>query len=75
MAKKQSDKINPDHYKFGGIETIDYLKAKMTPEELVGYLKGNIIKYLSRANKKNESPSEDYQKAQWYMNKLVEVSK
>ena len=28
-----SDAINPDHYKVGGIEAIDYMKAKSKPEE------------------------------------------
>ena len=68
------DNVNhPSHYKQGGIETIDYLQAKLTHEEFVGYLKGNILKYMSRANLKNGA--EDYKKAQWYLNKLIEVSK
>jgi hypothetical protein len=29
------DPINHAHYTFGGIETIEYMKAKSTPEELV----------------------------------------
>ncbi len=40
-AKK--DNINPNHYTFGGIETIEYLKAKLTPEEFRGFLKGKCI--------------------------------
>src|SRR6056297_1685231 len=39
---------DPDHYKTGGIETIDYMRAKLTPEQMEGYLLGNIMKYLSR---------------------------
>ena len=27
------DNINPDHYKQGGIETIEYMKAKMSKDE------------------------------------------
>jgi hypothetical protein len=66
------DNVNhPSHYTQGGIETIDYLQAKLPIDEFVGYLKGNILKYMSRANMKNGA--EDYKKAQWYMNKLVEV--
>jgi hypothetical protein len=68
------DNVNhPSHYTHGGIETIDYLQAKLTHEEFVGYLKGNILKYMSRANMKNGA--EDYKKAQWYLNKLIEVTK
>ena len=66
------DKINPDHYKQGGIETIHYIEAKLSPAEFNGYLKGNIIKYISRAEHKNGL--EDYKKAQWYINKLIEVN-
>lgn len=66
------DNVNhPSHYTQGGIETIDYLQAKLPIEEFIGYLKGNILKYISRANLKNGT--EDYKKAQWYINKLIEV--
>lgn len=69
MAKKNN--INPDHYKQGGIECIDYLRAKLTEEELRGFLKGNAIKYLSRAELKGGA--EDYKKAAWYTNMLSGV--
>ena len=43
------DKVNsPKHYTAGGIETIDFIKAKLTKEQYEGYLLGNIIKYSSR---------------------------
>ena len=29
-------KINPDHYKIGGIETIAYIEAKLTKEQFKG---------------------------------------
>lgn len=67
-----NDPINPDHYKAGGIETIDYLKAKLTHEEFVGYCKGNVLKYVSRSGRKG-SAIEDLRKAQWYINELVET--
>src|SRR5690606_37907117 len=61
------DIINyPDHYKTGGIETIDYIKAKMTPEQFEGYLAGNVIKYISRYRHKNRT--EDLKKARVYLN-------
>lgn len=58
------DNINPNHYKEGGIEVIDILKAKLTPEEFQGFLKGNIVKYTLRARLKNGE--EDIKKAEWY---------
>lgn len=45
----------PSHYDAGGIETIDFIKAKLTPEQYKGYLLGNIIKYSSRLNFKGDS--------------------
>lgn len=66
-----NDAVNsPSHYTQGGIETIDYLKAKLTPEQYRGFLLGNTLKYLSRYQLKNGT--EDIKKAQWYLNKLVE---
>jgi hypothetical protein len=61
---------NPSHYTHGGIETIDYMEAKSTPEEFAGHLRLTAIKYLSRAGLK-ESTLMDLKKAQWYVNELV----
>lgn len=66
-----SDPVNnPAHYTAGGIECIDYLKAKLTPDEFAGFLRGNVIKYLSRAGKKGGAV-EDYKKAAWYLARLI----
>lgn len=68
------DNINPMHYKAGGIETIDYIKSKMTAEAFEGYLQGNVIKYISRYRNKNGI--EDLHKAEWYLCRLIkEVQK
>lgn len=67
------DAVNhPSHYCSGGIETIDVMKAKLKPEEFIGYLKGNILKYVTRAGLKGDLV-QDYQKAVWYINKLVDT--
>lgn len=69
----KDNQINsPAHYTFGGIETIDYMKAKMSEDEFFGYLKGNIIKYISRSKHKGNE-LDDLKKAQWYLNKLIEI--
>lgn len=47
-----NDTSNPSYYKLGGIEPFDYMRSKMTPEEFQGYLKCNIIKYVSRMGHK-----------------------
>ncbi len=49
-----ADNINPEHYKTGGIETWDYLKAKLSPTELAGFVKANVIKYVSRCDHKDK---------------------
>jgi len=61
-----TDAVNPDHYKVGGIETIDYIQAKLTPEEFVGYCRGNVLKYISRAGQKDDTVQE-IRKAIWYL--------
>tara|TARA_B100000941_G_C28247612_1_gene419793 strand:- start:273 stop:572 length:300 start_codon:yes stop_codon:yes gene_type:complete len=69
------DNVNaPSHYLHGKKETIDVINDCMTNDEFHGYLKGNILKYVSRYKFKGE-PLEDLHKAQWYLNRLVkEVS-
>ena len=74
-AKLLDDPVNsPAHYTVGGIETIDYIKAKLSPEEFIGYLKGNVIKYTSRAGKKQDT-IQDLEKAQWYMSRQIKELK
>ena len=60
------------HYDAGGIETLDYIRAKLTPEQYKGYLLGNLLKYTSRANFK-ESFSRDIEKAARYAQWLNEL--
>lgn len=57
---------HPSHYCDGGIETIDFIRAKLTPEEFIGYCKGNALKYISRAGKKGDA-AEDMAKAVIYL--------
>ena len=69
------DTVNhPGRYLDGGIETIAILQAKLSAEEFSGFCKGNAIKYLSRAGKKTLDPREDYKKARWCLDKLIEVT-
>lgn len=70
QAQPKADAINPDHYKTGGIETIDYMQAKSTAEEFAGHLRLTALKYLSRAGHKDDVIQE-FKKAQWYLNRLV----
>jgi hypothetical protein len=63
---------NPLHYTQGGMETIDIMEAKSTPEEFKGHLKLTAMKYLTRAGHK-ESELQDAKKTQWYVNRWVKT--
>lgn len=70
-SENKDDKVNhPNHYTFGNIEVIDYIRDKMTPDEFQGYCMGNILKYISRHKHKNGV--EDLKKAQVYLGWLIE---
>ena len=65
------DVVNsPSHYKSGGIEAIEGIEASMEPEAFAGYLKGNIMKYMWRYERKGK-PIEDLKKARWYLDRLI----
>ena len=68
-----ADMVNhPPHYTKGGMETIDIMEAKSTPEEFKGHLKLTALKYLTRAGHK-ESELQDAKKTQWYVNRWVKT--
>ena len=70
---QKPDMVNsPPHYTQGGIETIDYIQAKLTAEEFRGYLKGSCIKYSSRLGQKDVI-EQDAGKLGWYANKIKET--
>ena len=60
------------HYKHMAIQPWDVMQAVLTPEEFVGYLKGNVLKYSLRAGKK-AGADDDADKAKHYAQKLREV--
>lgn len=58
---------HPSHYCDGGIETIDYIIALSAPFHL-----GNVIKYISRAGKKDKSKTlQDIEKSKWYLDNYI----
>lgn len=68
ITKKNAAVSHPSHYCDGGIETIDYIHAKMSRTEFIGYCKGNALKYISRAGEKAEnSLKQDLSKAITYL--------
>jgi hypothetical protein len=60
----QQDMVNsPSHYTVGGIEVMDFIRAKN-----LSYGRGNVIKYVTRAGVKDKDKEiEDLEKAAWYL--------
>jgi len=66
MFEPASDPVNhPAHYKYGGIETIDFIEAKE-----LGYNLGNVVKYITRSDHKGNR-KEDLEKALWYLTREI----
>lgn len=62
------DPVNhPEHYKYGGIETIDFIEAKE-----LNYNMGNAVKYITRADHKGNR-KQDLEKAIWYLKRELGI--
>lgn len=59
--------MHPQHYQLGNIEVIDAIEAWQ-----LGFHLGNAVKYIARASHKGKK-LEDLKKAQWYLNRYIEV--
>lgn len=66
-AKANAQQVGGAHYAVKAIQPWDYIVANN-----LGYLEGNIVKYVSRW--KDKGGVEDLKKAQHYLQKLIEVS-
>jgi len=76
MKAKEEDMINsPPHYNTGKIETIDYIVDALGDWEAVSYCQGNVIKYTGARLFAKHNPVENAEKAQWYLNKMIELMK
>lgn len=62
-----------DHYKKLKVQPWDAMEAWLTREEFIGFLKGNVIKYMARANSGKEPHDVMIAKAAHYQQKLDEV--
>lgn len=63
---------NPVHYHRNGIDVIRFAELQFDVAELKGFYRINVLKYTTRFDKKG-SPVEDLRKAQFYLNKLIEM--
>lgn len=70
ISQNEKEMVNhPEHYA-GEIECIDAIRAALSPEEFKGFCKGNAIKYVWRAGKKDKEIQE-FKKAVWYLDELI----
>lgn len=59
---------HPAHYNTGGIEVIDFIEAQQ-----LDFCLGNAVKYIARfGRKQNNTPTEDLEKAIWYIRREIE---
>jgi hypothetical protein len=66
-----ADPVNhPPHYKAGGIEVIDFIEAKD-----LNFRLANVVKYVSRAGKKDSDPVQDLEKALFYLKREIDARK
>jgi len=65
--RANEQQVGGSHYAVKAIQPWDYIVANN-----LGYLEGNIVKYVSRW--KDKGGVEDLKKAQHYLQKLIEVS-
>lgn len=63
--------IGGTHYVSKTVQPWDAMQAWMTPEQFVGFLRGNAIKYLARCDDKGGV--DDLKKARHYIDKLIET--
>lgn len=50
--------MTPDHYNLDGIDAMESIKASMSQEAFLGFLKGNCIKYSLRLGRKGDGPAD-----------------
>jgi hypothetical protein len=65
LMNQNDRQVGGDHYKKLEIQTWDYIIANN-----IGYMEGNIIKYVSRW--KEKGGEKDLLKAKHYLDKLIE---
>jgi hypothetical protein len=61
----------PEHYERNGIDVIGFAELQFPKEERKGFYRINILKYVTRYDRKNGL--EDLKKAADYLNMLIEL--
>lgn len=83
--EKALERINtPSHYTSGKVECIDAIESSMSREQFIGFLKGNVEKYLWRFDTKGIKDSmsaeektlvryENLGKGEFYLKRLISL--
>ena len=74
MTQQNDPVMHPSHYTSGNIEVIDFIT-----DQQLDFCLGNVVKYVSRAGKKEEQGKtisekqiEDLRKARFYLNYKIQ---
>jgi Protein of unknwon function (DUF3310). len=68
---KGDDSIHPDYYHRGGIDVIKFAELHFPREQVKGFHRINILKYVTRYDRKGGV--EDLRKAEEYLRRLIEM--
>lgn len=63
--EEQEDAVHP-------IQTIDYIKDKLSPDEFAGYCKGSAMRCIAKAHGAVH-PEKNLEHARWYLDHLLKV--
>lgn len=69
MTDPNDHQIGGQHYVSLSVQPWGAMQSWMSPEQFEGYLRGNVIKYVARYDKKGGV--EDLRKAAHYLDKLI----
>lgn len=66
VAIKTGSTEEATHYMLGNIQSIEIIQQSLTPEEFIGYCKGNVLKYrLRKKGTDREDAGKSAQFAEW----------
>jgi len=72
IREADEDIVNhPSHYESGKFECIEVMEEALGIDNVKGFCLCNAFKYIYRHRRKNGD--EDIKKAQWYLNKYLEL--
>lgn len=70
-ADQYGNIIKPEYYHEGGIDVIGFAKKKLSAERVKGFYQINVMKYITRYERKNKL--DDLKKAKNYLDMLIEA--